>query len=341
MKNRAVRNWLFIGLVLVFFQIVIGGITRLTESGLSITKWEVVAGTFPPLSNQGWLQEFEQYKLTPQYKEINEGMTLSDFKFIYFWEYLHRLWARWMGIVFLIPFIYFYKKGMFTSHLLKRLGGVVALATLAACFGWIMVASGLVSRPWVNAYKLSIHLIIAICVFGYLLWTFLEYEYGEIKPVFSFTDRYRTIILTLLWIQLVLGGIMSGMKAGLYFPTWPKIGEEYIPHLLFHAKEWNVDNFIQYDTGMFAASLFHFLHRGTAYLIFIIGLYYFLRSMRKNRIYNGSKLTVIVMLVTQVLLGIITVILCKGEVPVWIGVLHQIGAILLFTVYIRVQYLLK
>lgn len=168
------KYWLFTGLIFLFFQVVIGGITRLTGSGLSITKWDIVTGTFPPMSEETWIEEFELYKKTPQYHKINAGMSISAFKWIYFWEYLHRLWARTMGFVFLIPFLIFYRKKLISNHLLRRLGVVILLAMLAATFGWIMVASGLVNRPWVNAYKLSFHLCIALSVYTALLWTYLE-----------------------------------------------------------------------------------------------------------------------------------------------------------------------
>jgi len=170
---RAVRNWLILGLVLIFVQVVVGGITRLTGSGLSITKWEIVTGTLPPLNEATWLSEFELYKGTPQYEKMNEGMSLSDFKFIYFWEYFHRLWARMMGFAFIIPLAYFLFKGYIDRALGKRLGLVFLAAALTASFGWIMVASGLIERPLVNAYKLSMHLGIAFITFGILLWTTL------------------------------------------------------------------------------------------------------------------------------------------------------------------------
>ena len=158
-----VKIWLVIGLVMIFFQIIIGGITRLTGSGLSITKWEIETGAIPPLNHDQWQDEFELYKRTPQYQKINQGMDLSRFKWIYFWEYLHRLWARSMGFVFLIPLVIFWLKGYLgVKGLKKDLLIVFLLAALVGMFGWIMVGSGLVERPWVNAYKLSIHLGLAL-----------------------------------------------------------------------------------------------------------------------------------------------------------------------------------
>ena len=191
--NNLVSLWLKAGLLLIFFQVVIGGITRLTESGLSITKWEVVSGTLPPLSDRDWEREYDLYRQTPQYQEINEGMSMADFKFIYFWEYIHRLWARLMGFAFIVPFLYFSIKKRLSSRLKKNLGIVVLLAALAATFGWIMVASGLIERPWVNAYKLSIHLLIAFSVFGYLWWTWLM-EFGQPLTVNRFGKNFNKVL---------------------------------------------------------------------------------------------------------------------------------------------------
>ncbi len=173
---RIVKIWLCIGLFMVFMQVMIGGITRLTESGLSITKWDIVTGTMPPLTTAQWEHEFDLYKATPQYAKLNFGMEMGSifesgtFKFIYFWEYLHRLWARSMGFVFAIPFFIFLARGMLSKRLIKDLGIVIFLAAVVASVGWIMVASGLINRPWVNGYKLTLHLSLAFLLFGYLLW---------------------------------------------------------------------------------------------------------------------------------------------------------------------------
>ena len=168
--RRIVGAWLILGVFLVFFQIIIGGITRLTGSGLSITEWEIVIGSMPPTSAEKWESEFDKYKETPQYEKINQGMSMDDFKFIYFWEWLHRFWARWMGVVFIIPFLFFLFKRWLTRPWIFKLIMVMLLASLVASFGWIMVASGLIDRPWVDAYKLTMHLALALVVFAYLVW---------------------------------------------------------------------------------------------------------------------------------------------------------------------------
>lgn len=328
---------------MVMFQVILGGITRLTESGLSITKWQVVSGTLPPISETDWIKEFELYKETPQYKEINEGMSISQFKFIYFWEYVHRLWARFMGFVFLIPFLYFYYKNWIDTQLLKRLGGVILLTIFAASFGWIMVASGLVKRPWVNAYKLSIHLNIAFLVFAYLWWTYIEYVESRKKKFISVDNKLSFIMIMILWLQLFFGGIMSGMKAGVYFPTWPSMNGEYFPQVLFNINEWNVQSFNEYDRFLLLPTLIQFLHRLIAYTLFIYG-YYVLFKLRERAKEKGDiepLIPVGFMLITQVILGIITVTMCKGEVPVLWGVLHQAGALLLLASVLKMRYIIK
>jgi heme a synthase len=347
MLNKWVKYWLFIGLVMIFIQVIVGGITRLTESGLSITKWEIISGTFPPLTSEAWEKEFDLYKGTPQYKEINEGMSISDFKFIYFWEYIHRLWARWMGFVFLIPFLIFYRKKLFDNQDLKNLGIVILLAMLAASFGFIMVASGLIERPWVNAYKLSLHLCIAFSVYAYLFYTYLSYAHKDKKLSMGLEnknfDKIMTSFLVLLWIQLFFGGVMSGMKAGIYFPTWPDINGEYIPQVIFDISQYNVDNFNKYESNMLLPSLTHFLHRTTAYLLLILGLVivFMLYKTDFGKRYRTESNYFLAMLIIQVILGIITVLMCKGEVPILWGVLHQAGALLLLTATMWFRFKIK
>lgn len=342
--NRIVRAWLYIGVIMLFFQVVIGGITRLTGSGLSITKWEIVTGTFPPMSQASWSEAFDLYKDTPQYKKINEGMSMGQFKFIYFWEYFHRLWARTMGFVFLFPFIFFVAKGWLPRKLIFRLGIVILLAVLAATFGWIMVASGLIERPWVNAYKLAFHLCIGISVYAYLLWA-LMHTY-EVPKLANWRVGLRNLGITvtvLIVVQIFLGGVMSGMKAGLFYPTWPDMNGEIFPQILTTTSEWSVDNFNNYEQSMLPSGLIQFLHRGVAYIILIVGLV-FTKKMwvyRSNSSYRWSTILFVGLLVTQVILGIITLISCKGSIPVTLGVLHQATALLLLSSALYCNYLLK
>lgn len=338
---RPVRVWLVIGLVMVFFQVVIGGITRLTGSGLSITKWEIVTGTFPPMNTADWEVEFEHYKETPQYKKINAGMSLSNFKFIYFWEYFHRLWARTMGFVFIIPFLFFWRKGWLPKPLMKRLGIVVAMAAVVASFGWIMVASGLIERPWVDAYKLTLHLSLAFVLFSYLLWTTFH-TFSPNKEVINNLKfkKFALFITIVIAIQIMLGGVMSGMKAGLFYPSFPDMNGEVIPEVLLTGSEWNVDNLTKYDQNLFAPALVQILHRSTAYLLTVSILWFFFSTYKRQftKQFTVANKLLISMLVIQVLLGIFTIINCKATIPVGLGVLHQAGALILLTIALYVNY---
>lgn len=339
---RPVRVWLWIGLVMVFGQIVIGGITRLTESGLSITKWEVVSGTLPPLTDAQWQQEFDLYRQTPQYAKINQGISMSDFKFIYFWEYFHRLWARTMGLVFIIPFVIFWRKGWLDGPLMRRLGVTVLLAALAASFGWIMVASGLINRPWVNAYKLTMHLSLGCILYAYLLWTTFRATWPRLTTYpHSTLKTWLPGLIALLALQIVLGGIMSGSKAALFYPTWPDLNGAAVPDVITTGSMWTVDNFVNYDASLFLPALVQFLHRSVAYLLVVLTLYFAWRAMRiveAPRFHRGIYL-LISLLISQVLLGILTVINSQGEVPVSLGVMHQAGAILLLSAFLYLYYL--
>lgn len=340
---KVVRNWLILGLILIFFQIIIGGVTRLTGSGLSITKWEIVLGTLPPFGEDAWQHVFDLYKATPQYQKINEGMSLGEFQFIYFWEYLHRLWARSMGLIFLVPFILFYRKGWINRQLMKRLGLVVMFAAMAATLGWIMVASGLIKRPWVNAYKLALHLIVAILVFGTLLLAIMEVQYSYRTRIKGRKLGLGFAVLALLFIQVFVGGMMSGMKAGLFFPTWPDMNGEFIPSFLFDGDNWILQHVNDYDKHPFMAGLVQFLHRGLAYTIAICisMLAYSIMVNGKDVVLQTSSKYMLVLMVIQVLLGIITVLNCTGHIPVLWGVLHQAGAILLFGSGICTYFLLN
>lgn len=338
---KIIKWWLVIGVVMVLGQIVLGGVTRLTGSGLSITKWDIVTGTLPPLNTQEWNEAFDLYKATPQYAKINAGMSMSEFKYIFFWEFTHRLWARLMGFVFAIPFFIFLGKGWLSPDLRKRLGITVLLAAIVAAFGWIMVASGLIERPWVNAYKLTMHLSLACILYAYLLWTTFKQFQPKVKsfphPVWK---RWALALTMLIAFQIILGGIMAGTKAGLQFPTWPDMYGTYLPDILLDGSMWNVGNFSNYDSNPFLITLIQFLHRNTAYLLVVTGLWFSFKLYKTNYssyIQKGSILLVLV-LITQILLGIYTVLACKGSIPVALGVFHQMGGILLLSTILYIDY---
>ena len=340
---KAVRIWLIIGLFMVIMQVVIGGVTRLTGSGLSITKWEVVTGTFPPLTADAWDSEFDKYKATPQYEKINRGMSLSEFKFIYFWEYFHRLWARLMFFVFVFPFAIFLWRKMLTPVLRKRLLVVVALAGLEGFFGWIMVASGLRERPWVNAYNLTLHLCMGILIFGYLLWTtFIAYRPGPSSWEHPRYRKFGWMLLGISFLQIALGAMMSGMKAGLFFPTWPAMDGGFMPGILLDGSQWKGEVFVDYDKNPFMPALIQVLHRNTAYILTGLIVYFFIKTRPLgNVLFKRSLWVLLAVLFLQVLLGILTLVNCVGHIPVALGVFHQAGALLLFAVLLYVLYQMR
>ncbi len=322
-----VKWWLWIGVGMVFVQILLGGITRLTGSGLSITKWEIVTGTIPPLSAEDWGHEFALYKETPQYAKINKGISLKEFKFIYFWEFFHRFWGRMIGMVFLFPFIVFLIQKKLDKLLIKRVLSAVLFGGIVGLFGWIMVASGLTNRPWVNAYKLMLHLGLAVLLFGFMVFVAMEYHLRPSTRKWqpSVPKGILKNLTVLIFIQILFGAVMSGMKAGLFFPTWPTLNGEWVPAILFHVDHWNIESFKQYDKSTFVPALIQFLHRGMAYLILIAFLVVAWRFKKDRSIWLGLAILSI-----QILLGIWTLVSCVGHIPLGLGVLHQLVGILMF-----------
>ncbi len=327
--TKIIRIWLIIGLVMLVGQVILGGITRLTGSGLSITKWDIVSGVIPPLNKTQWNDAFEMYKQTPQYHKINADFKLKDFKFIFFWEYFHRLWVRVLGFVFLIPFLLFLLKKQINWYLIKRLGLVIFFTALTASAGWIMVKSGLINRPWVNAYKLTLHFILATLSIAAMVKTIADvYNYK------ANTYQNKTlikVILGLTFLQLIFAGLMSGMKAGLYFPSWPDMNGTFIPKVLKQPQHWTLHNLTNYDSFLFAPAFVQFTHRLLAYLILFCMLFLFVKN--RNSVLTLSKkwLQIAMVLVSvQVILGILTLLNIKGGIPLFYGVSHQLVGVLFF-----------
>lgn len=342
--NRWVTAWLLAGVVMVLFQIVIGGVTRLTGSGLSITRWEIVTGTLPPMNAADWDTAFEAYKATPQYQKINAGMNLNQFKFIYFWEYIHRLWARLMGFVFLLPFLFFQVKGWISRDLRRRLAIVIGLAALAATFGWIMVASGLKDRPWVNAYKLTVHLSLGTSLFVFLGYTWLK-ERGHVL-VFSRPVWRKRInwLIGLGIVQLAFGGFMAGMKASLNYPTWPDMHGEWIPAIVLDGSHWRADHFLMYDQSGFMPALVQVVHRHLGYLLFVMVVVFVVRWIKEQPGQFGwMAWSLLGIIIAQITLGILTLVFSIGSIPVLYGSLHQgVGILFIaFLFYIRLTISVK
>ncbi|MBT8232747.1 MAG: COX15/CtaA family protein [Saprospiraceae bacterium] len=342
--NKFIKYWLIAGCILLFFQIFIGGITRITGSGLSITKWEIVTGTLPPLSEAAWDEAFDLYKETPQYDKINRNMSLKKFKFIYFWEYFHRLWARLMGLIFIFPLLFFVYKKWVDRDLLRRLSYVFFAAMLAAVFGWIMVASGLVERPWVNAYKLSLHLGIALLTLSFLLWTtYHVFLKDDIKTESDYFKKFSKFFFFAISVQIFFGAIVSGMRASIYYPTWPDMNGEFIPAVLFDASNWTLNGIINYDQDTLMPALIHVLHRNWGYIVYAIGMYMAFKILRYpfRRLYHIPNLLLIFFLNLQVLLGILVLTNSTTTIPVFFGVMHQAIAIFIFSIALFNVFIFK
>lgn len=349
---RSVGIWLMVGVVMLLVQIAIGGITRLTDSGLSITNWNIIGGILPPLNEQQWNEAFAAYKehAALQHQSLfGTEMSLSEFKGIYFWEYFHRLWARLMGFVFLIPFLYFLYRRYLHKKLLIQLGIVVLMAGLAASLGWIMVMSGLDTNyyPWVSPYKLVLHLTVAVITVTYLFSVALQ----VLQPTPTDTHNKRMArfvqrITVVIWLQIILGGLMSGMKAGGFYNHFPHMQVTadgswiWIAESLKDKANWSFSNLI-YHNNEFAPALVQLFHRGTAYLLcFLIPIFFFtIRRVQISRPLRWGSNILMLALIVQVLLGVFTLLNCSGyKVPVALGVMHQLGGILLLLAILFVSH---
>lgn len=363
---RSVRVWLLVGLVMVFFQVMIGGITRLTDSGLSITEWEVIRGTLPPLNAAQWEEAFALYKTEArqQFESLHADMTLSEFKWIYFWEYFHRLWARSMGFVFILPFLYFlWKRRGFRNEklstaerisrerwmpgwLLRALGTVILLAAAIATMGWIMVASGLNedNRTWVSAYKLIAHLGLATLLFGYLFYTWLRAQQpqttdGHLPKKY----RYAWLLLGLLGVQILIGGLMAGMRAGLLHPSWPMFVEGERLWNALSDTQLSADEIINYEASTAVKAWVQVIHRVLAWTLAIL-LVGFGLNLRKWRVSRRSVVAgwgVFGLVLAQFSLGVMTVVNSYGSIPLGYGVLHQLTALVLLCAVVYIIYQLR
>ena len=320
-------TWLFTGCFLIFGMVIVGGITRLTGSGLSITEWKVVTGTLPPLNEAQWVEEFEKYKQIPQYQLVNAHFSLSDFKFIYFWEYIHRLFGRLIGFVFLGGLLFFLFKRAVPKKLLPRLLLMFALGGFQGFLGWYMVSSGLTQNVRVSHIRLAIHLTFAFITFGYIFWVALSELYNRETQNAERLKGYRNFVkglFLLLILQIVYGAFVAGTKAGMIHNTWPTMDGAWVPESIGYA--WEKDG---WKSWIYNLPSIQFVHRGLAYLLVLItGIFSWkiLRSSlsvpQKNAVYF-----LLCGLFLQVVLGVITLLL---QVPLWLGVMHQALGFMLF-----------
>lgn len=326
--SRAVVAWITIGLVMLIVQVILGGVTRLTGSGLSITEWNVITGAIPPTNGEEWVAEFNKYKQTPQYQLLNTDFTIDDFKFIFFWEWLHRFWARTIGVVFIIGFIFLLLTRRLKREMIQPLLTLFLLGALQGAVGWIMVASGLTGDAvYVKPTRLALHFVFAIGLIAYTFWFLLVLTVPRKQLVVSPPARTTTKWLLLLTtIQLIFGALMAGHKAATAAPTWPGINGSFIPDALM--KEVPVLlNFIENKITI------HFVHRNLACIIFILTIYLTVQLYRVNsgsRLFNRTKATPVILLTVQLVLGVTSLITSPEIVPnswgsfAWAAQLHQL-----------------
>lgn len=321
-SNRPVIYWLLTGCLLIFIMVLVGGITRLTNSGLSMVEWNLIMGSIPPLNEAEWLIAFEKYKQFPEYQMVNYHFTLEEFKPIFFWEYLHRLLGRLVGLVFIIPFIYFLFKKMISKELLPKLLLLLFMGGFQGFLGWYMVKSGLNKDPDVSHFRLAMHLTTAFLTFAYTLWVALGLMYpNRVKGAFKSLKAGATVLLLITVVQIVWGAFVAGLNAGKVYNTWPLMGDQLVADAVTAMTPlWM--NFVEGLAGV------QFIHRYMAYAV--VGLVIYLavkaRKEKTNVSQRGGMKFLIGMVSVQFVLGIITLLL---GVPVWLGVLHQIGALML------------
>ena len=345
-RSRPVAIWLLVGVFMIIVQIILGGITRLTDSGLSITEWQPLLGTVPPTSDAAWNEAFEKYKQIAQYKHLHSYFTLEDFKSIFFWEWFHRVWGRLIGVVFLIPFIVFLVQKRFTKDMVTPMIILFLLGGLQGAIGWIMVQSGLNDENlYVSHIRLAIHFMAAMGLLVYTLWFALRLLVKPSQTVFlPASKKLLGWIIGLLVIQLIYGAFMAGLKAALAAPTWPDINGSYLPS--------NMTSY-QGKEGTFFSALvnnpitIHFIHRNLAYLLAatIIMWSIIVAKKTRSRLFDGLKRLPILLVVIQVALGVATVITAVKKVPQkwgvfeWNAQLHQAVAMLLLLSLITAFFL--
>jgi heme a synthase len=323
--TRAIGRWLALWAVMIALLVLIGGATRLTESGLSITEWQPVSGVIPPLGDSAWSAEFAKYRTIPQYELLNRGMSLAEFKTIFLWEYVHRLWARLLGVVLAIPFLWFAARGRVPRELWPRLTGLLLLLGLQGALGWWMVKSGLSGRTEVSQYRLAAHLLAALALFGFTVWTAAELiapRHGRAADADRALSSGLTALTWLVPFTAASGAFVAGLRAGRIYNTFPLMGGSVVPAGYGQLTPWWRNPFENPTTVQFD-------HRVIAMATFALAVWVWYRARRSSngRLQRTSRL-VLFAAVLQIALGIATLLLA---VPVVLGVAHQAGAVLLFT----------
>ncbi|MFS4483250.1 COX15/CtaA family protein [Hyunsoonleella sp. 2307UL5-6] len=323
--NKRVIYWLLTGCILIFIMVIVGGITRLTHSGLSISNYKLISGTIPPMNDLEWQEAFDLYKEYPEYQKLNNHFSLEDFKDIYFWEWFHRVLGRLIGLVFIIPFLYFLITKQLSKPTIKKSFTLLIMGSFQGFLGWYMVKSGLVDRPDVSHFRLAAHLTTAFLTFAYTFWVALDLIYPKKKDISkSFRNLVRVGLVVLL-IQIIYGAFVAGLDAGWIHNHWPMMSEGKFMHETVYIEQTPIyKNFIEGKSGV------QFVHRILAYVVVLMVIIIWRKSkqliLTKNQVIGIAVLLGMVFI--QFLLGVLTIIL---QVPVWLGVAHQVGAFILLS----------
>ena len=324
--EKIIAVWLFVLCGMVFFMVILGGLTRLTHSGLSMVSWRPITGWLPPIGVQEWQSVFDLYKETPEFKKINDGMTIDGFKSIFWLEYSHRLWGRIIGIVFIFPFLFFLFKGRIRRGLAPRLIIILIMGGFQGVLGWYMVKSGLIDNPDVSQYRLVAHLSAAIIIYGFMFWVAMSLVRvrHEVLPDFSIKLLFASIFVT-CWIfaTIISGGFVAGLDAGLIYNTFPLMDGQFIPDGLWNMQPWHKNLFENVTTVQFNHRVF-----AEVSLLLIIGLWWYVRRSNVSRLVLRPFQAMLIMVFIQVTLGILTLMFV---VPIFVASLHQLGALILFT----------
>ncbi len=331
-----VAAWLLACCALVYAMVVVGGVTRLTHSGLSIVEWQPIIGAVPPLSEAQWMKTFGEYQLTPEYRKVNQGMSLAAFKSIFWWEYFHRLLGRTIGFVFLLPLLWFWRRGRIDRPLALKLAGIFVLGGLQGAMGWYMVKSGLVDDPRVSQYRLTAHLALALAIYAAMLWTALDLLYRGAEAAGARQPRLRRfswIVTAMVAYMVVTGGFVAGTHAGLAYNTFPLMNGHLVPPEIFMLDPWPLNFFNNLATVQFD-------HRLGAWLLALLVPWLWLKARRETLTPRARLMLNLLagMLALQITLGISTLLLV---VPVPLAAAHQAGAVLLLTIALLTNHALR
>ena len=328
--DRQVASWLLVCAAIIFGMILLGGVTRLTNSGLSMVEWKPLVGVVPPLTERAWQETFEKYQQFPEYQKINMGMDLDGFKSIFWFEYLHRVLGRLIGVAFLLPLLYFAFKSRIRPGLMPQLVVLFFLGGMQGLLGWYMVKSGLVHDPHVSQYRLTAHLGLAVAIYAYMLWLAFDLFYAGQESSGERYARFSLILIALVFLMILSGGLVAGTRAGYAYNTWPLMGVTFIPEGLYAQNPAWMAAFEDITT-------IQFNHRMFAYLLFVVINVFAVLLWRHVRRARLAAVLLVLALLVQVILGISTLLL---NVPVAIAAAHQGGAVLLLSAVLFTSHVL-